>query len=763
MRRKLTPKEVVFKFDMEKVKLKDSIDMLPQYDIAYNKIKTAIEIKNQGYNVYLIDDYSKSNVESIMKYVNEILKSEKAPKDICYVIKDDIKKPIPLLVSNGKGKVFKELLEHIQNTIADKTFEFYTSSISKEKEQLVGKIQKKRSDMLCELISISKNSGFDIRTSEEGFTFIPLSEEKEMTEDEYDKLDEQEKEDMITKVNELKIKTKEILEDLKDIESHELEKVKEIMEEYLYGIMKIEEEECIKILDQDVEAQNYLIYIIEKMLEELLENYNIDYDEDEDKINEIIFKYMINVIVDNSDKKSPPVIFEEDPSLNNLLGSIEYENHNGVYISDVSLIKAGSFLKANGGCLIIRINSLLSNPQSYYYLKKVLLSEKVDLDYNKGYLELLALGGLKPEPIKAVTKVILIGNYEFYDVLYNNDEEFKKIFKIRAECNPLIGLDKMSKEALLREIMDCCERNNVGEITTEAISEIGKYLCRKCESRDKMYFDTEIIKDLILLAKNDSERNKKDKIDCEEIIKIAYNEEIMEKEVMNSYKEKRNLIKVDSSEVGQVNGLSVIDIGYISFGRPIRITCNCYKGNGTIIHAQREGNLSGKIHDKAISILNGYINNLVGGYKKIPVDFHLNFEQIYGIVDGDSASVGEVICILSSITKIPVKQNIAVTGSINQFGEIQPIGGVNEKIEGFFKVCKNVDSIKNKGVLIPFSNKNDLVLSKEVEEAIQNGDFNIYTMESIDDAIKVLMDKSSINIDKVKESMQKEFLKYNEK
>ena len=213
----------------------------------------------------------------------------------------------------------------------------------------------------------------------------------------------------------------------------------------------------------------------------------------------------------------------------------------------------------------------------------------------------------------------------------------------------------------------------------------------------------------------------------------------MEKEILNNYTEKKMLIDVKNSKIGQVNGLSVIDTGYFSFGKPIKITCCCYKGEGNIVDVQKESNLSGNIHSKSINILKGYISTINGGFNKLPVDFHLSFEQIYGKIDGDSASVAEIICMLSALSKIPIKQNIAVTGSVNQFGDVQPIGGVNDKIEGFFGVCKAIDTIVGKGVLIPLSNADDLVLNEEVEREIKNGNFHIYTMTSIEDAMEVLM------------------------
>lgn len=764
MKKRLTPKEVLYNFPLENLNSNKKSNCEECYcKDVYSKIKTAFKIDKEGYNVFLIEDYSKDKINLLIKYIEELLKESKKPDDICYVVKDDEKKPVPIFLSNGKGKLFKRTLEDIQDILLEKTFKFYNETISKEKEKLVEIIQENRNEVINSLIIISKENGFDIKVSNGGFTFIPLKDDKEMTEEEYDKLSPEEREDMMDKVNLLKNKTKKVLSELKEIEDNELDKLKGLMEIYLTNALSAKRTEFKKEFNEDKEALEYLEYVCNSILTYLTENYSINYDEDEEKINEIICKYMINVVVDNSNIEHPPVIYEEDPNLNNLLGVVEYENNNGVYTSDNSLIKSGSILRANGGCLILTVNSLLLNPQSYYYLKKFILSEKIDLSYNKGYLDLLTPNPLKPEPIKIKEKIILIGSYEFYDALYNSDEDFRKIFKIRAEYNPLVNINKEVKNMLVKAIEDICEKNNVRKLTNDGIKEVGKYLSRKAENRKKIYFDIEEISNLILLANSTISNAKKEFIDKEDIIKIAYNEEVIETEILSSYKEKRSMIEVTGSRIGQINGLSVIQAGYTVFGRPIKLTCTCYRGDGNIIDSQRDANLSGQIHNKAISILKGFMSTLNGGYSRLPVDFHLSFEQIYGVVNGDSASVAEAISMISALGKIPIKQNIAVTGSINQFGEVQPIGGVNEKIEGFFKVCKTVDTVENKGVLIPASNKEDLVLSEEVERAIEEGKFVIYTMDTIEDAIKILLDKNSFNLDKAMKAIHKEIENYSEK
>ena len=389
-----------------------------------------------------------------------------------------------------------------------------------------------------------------------------------------------------------------------------------------------------------------------------------------------------------------------------------------------------------------------------------MLFRSVDVGATSNHYEIISLNALKPEPISIKTKIILIGDYETYDLLYNYDEDFKKIFTIKAECNPVQNIDNNLKNSLVFEINKMCYENNFKSITNGAIREVAKIMSKRVESKKKIYYDKHEIKKILILASNKVELENRTQINENDIIDVGYTKDIMEKEILNHYTEKKMLIDVSNSKIGQVNGLSVIDTGYFSFGKPIKITCCCYKGSGNIIDVQQESNLSGSIHSKSINILKGYMSNINGGFSRLPVDFHLSFEQIYGKIDGDSASVAEIISMLSALSKVPVKQNIALTGSVNQFGEVQPIGGVNHKIEGFFAACKVLDTVKDKGVLIPLSNADDLVLNEEVEQEIKNGNFHIYTMTSIDDAIQVLMGDSEENFESLMLTISKELKKY---
>lgn len=763
MKRVLKPSEVLYDFEIVEDREIEGEFILPQYKDVYNRIKTSLLLNGEGYNIYLVDEFCKDRVKHITSYVKHILMDGKPPKDICYVIKGNAKEPVPLSVNNGYGNKLKKIVDKIQEFYAESIFKFYNGIDNKEKEYLISAIKDRRSKIVGDLIKLSREHGFDIKTSGDGFTFIPLVDGKEMTEEEFDNLKEEEKFDILNKVDELKMNANDILEKLRNMKNDEINRIREIMDNFFKEEIKdlnivIEEE-----FKDDSEAKAYIHYLITEIKGKLEENYSINYEDDEEGIRDIIYKYDVNVIVDNSEVTYPPVIFEEDPSVSNLFGSIDYENHNNIYVSTVKSIRAGSYVRANGGCLVLRASSLLSNSQSYYYLKRAIISEKVDLDYNRGYIELFTLSSLKPVPMPINTKVIIIGDYDIYDALYNYDKEFRTIFKTRADYRGILKAENKVKTVLLKEINRLAKENKVEPITSSGIREVAKFLSRKAENKNKIYFDHDELSNLIIQANYRAVEESKEFIDGDDIEKIAYREETIEREYLELYDEKKLLIDVTGSKVGQINGLSVIDTGYTSFGKPVKITCTCFKGEGKVIDAQRESNLSGKIHTKGINILKGYINNINGGYKTLPVDFNLSFEQLYGVIDGDSASVAEVLAIISALCKIPIKQNIAITGSINQFGQVQPIGGVNEKIEGFFEVCKIVDDIEDKGVIIPLSNKDNLVLSRGVERAIFEGKFKIYTIETVEDAMELIFDAEEISMDNIIDLISKQCMEYEKK
>ncbi|MBS5885968.1 MAG: AAA family ATPase [Clostridium sp.] len=760
MRKELTSQEVKFNFKFKESDLKGSVTKIPEIDSEYEKIGRALNINKEGYNLYLIDSFSKEKLKKLQGYIEEQYKYLEPPKDICYVSLEDDKKPEVLFVSNGNGKKLKDAVEEIRNNYIEIVEEFYNASSEDEKDELIEEIQSKRNDYISELMEMAKKEDFEVKVTNKGFAFIPLISGKVISEREYDNLEKNKKEAIVAKASILKKKAEAVLGKLKEIETKSIKKLKEIYSDFLANEMEgYKDEVLLEFIDDDA-AYEYLEKLFISIEKEIISCYTMDIEEDEEQLYQVINKYDIHLLVDNSLRSTPPVIYEEDPNLNNLIGFIEYENHNGVYTTDISLINSGTLLKANGGCLIVRVSSLANNSYSYYHLKKALITNKITYDISKSYVEVISISGLKPQPIPIDVKVILIGDQETYDTLYSLDEDFRKLFPLRAEFNPIVETNDNVTAYINKAIKDKVKRNNLMPITEDGINEIIKYLSRTANSKTKINIDTTEIEKLMILANDNAKKRNSLMIESKDIVDIAYVKERIENEYDKLYKENKILISIIGKKVGVINALAVLDTGYHSFGKPMRITCVSHKGSGRIVDIHKESRLSGKIHEKSINILKGLLNNIINPYEEIPVDFYLSFEQIYGLVDGDSASVAEIICILSSLSKRPIKQTIAVTGSINQLGEVQAIGGVNEKIEGFYRVCDFLDTVKNKGVLIPSSNKDELILIPEIEKSIENGDFHIYTMDNLDDAIETLILEEGESLEDFYTSLQSELKKY---
>ena len=742
--------------DDNKIRLKD----IPEITSAYEKIKRAISIDEEGYNLYIIDSFSKDKLENLTKFIENLYKSAEAPRDICYATINDPKRPEPIFLTNGKGAKLKETIENIKNSYYEVAMEFYNTSSESEKDSIIDDVHSKRTTYIGELMEMAKIDGFDVKATNGGFAFIPLKEGEAMTEKEYDELSEENKDSIVLKASNLKKKAEVVLEKLKDIEITSMKRLKGIYAEFMDVEMEDEKEDCLLNFIDDDDAYEYLEKVFYSIEKELVDCYTMNVEDDESDINEVLDKYDISVLVDNTNNKNPRVIYEEDPNVTNLFGNIEYENHNGLYSTDLSLINPGSMLQANEGCVIIRLNQLAMNNYSYYYLKKTLMSGKVSIDSSRGYLDIISINGVKPKAVPVNVKVILIGDYESYDILYNADEDFKSLFPIRVEFSNYVKNQPIKGKVLKDYILERGKKHYINKVSDDAIKEIIKYLSRVAECRGKICIEDKNIDRLLILANNMAELDGREIISDKDIRNVAYEKSLIEDEILEMYEDSKIILTLSGEKVGAINGLAVLSSGYYTFGKPMRLTCVACKGEGKILDIQKESNMSGSIHEKSINILSGLLSNLIIPYEKLPVDFHLSFEQTYGQIDGDSASVAEILCILSSLSKVGIKQNIAVTGSINQFGEVQAIGGVNEKIEGFYKVCKLLGDSKDKGVLIPITNSEDLVLNKEVEEAIEKGEFHIYTMENLQDAIEVMMLDNKTSYKDLFKIIEKEVEKY---
>ena len=453
-------------------------------------------------------------------------------------------------------------------------------------------------------------------------------------------------------------------------------------------------------------------------------------------------KYKINRVVDNSHLKGGPVIYEMNPTYNNLFGRIEKKSYMGYLYTDYTMIKAGSLLKANGGYLILDAEQVLRNSFVYDALKRALRNRCLVIEDINELYGVMTSAGLKPSPIKLDVKVVMIGRSNIYHILHTHDEDFRKIFKVRADFDYEAKETPANVQKYVRFISRVVHEEGLRHFDKSGIKAVIEHAFKLVDHQNKLSIR---FSEIVRLIRESSywAKHRRNKYVQKEDVQHAIEEEIYrrnlpEEKIQNAIREKTYKFEVDSAKVGQINGLAVYNLGDYSFGKPTRITVSTYIGNRGIINIEREAKLSGKIHDKGVLILSGFFASRLGGTMPLSFSASITFEQSYGMIDGDSASCAELYALLSSLSDVPIYQGIAVTGSVNQKGEVQAIGGVNEKIEGFYDVCKMHKLSGKQGVLIPESNVKNLMLNEEVITAVKQKKFNIWSVNRIEDGIRLL-------------------------
>jgi lon-related putative ATP-dependent protease len=453
-------------------------------------------------------------------------------------------------------------------------------------------------------------------------------------------------------------------------------------------------------------------------------------------------KYEVNVVVDNSELKGAPVVVELNPTYQNLFGRMEKEAQFGVLTTDFTMIHSGSLHRANSGYLVLRTEVLLQNPLSWDSLKTALTSGQVTIEEPGERLGFITIKGLKPEPIPLDVKVILIGNPLLYQMLYIYDMDFIELFKVKADFDTSMDRTEENMRKYAAFICAFCRKEKLRHLDASAVAKIVEYSSRIAEDQGKLSTRFAEIADIIREANFYATHENAENVNANHVRKAieekVYRSNLIQDKIQDMIKRNFLLIDTEGEAIGQVNGLSVIGLGDFAFGRPSRVTASISMGREGIIDIEREAKLGGPIHTKGVMILGGYLAEKYAQDKPLSLSARLVFEQSYEEVEGDSASSTELYAILSALSGLPIKQNIAVTGSVNQKGEVQAIGGVNEKIEGFYEVCKAKGLTGKQGVLIPESNVQNLMLKEEIVDAVKAEKFHIYPVKTIGEGIEIL-------------------------
>jgi lon-related putative ATP-dependent protease len=759
----LPPEKLRFECPPGKVECKTSEELAPLegivgQDRALKALIFGVEMKGKGFNVFAAGPPVTGKRPATRSYLEKIAKTKPTPPDWCYVNNfQNPYEPKALKLPAGKAKVFqkdlKNLVDQVKRAVpaALQSEEFAARSNSITKKSV-----EERDRILNELNDEAKRSSYAVRMNQLGIGIVPIRAGKPLSQEEFDALPPSAKKKFEESRETVRNALDRAGKQVNELEAKTLDELKRLRDDTVHFAMG----GLISTLTSRYQDQPDVIQYLDALRDDILENTELftqtgierpkkEGDDDappsltERGLPDLLFRrYQVNVIVDNSELKGAPVIVEDNPTVTNLLGRIENEAKFGTLSTDFTLIKGGSIHKANGGFLILGARELLTSQFSYEGLKRALQGGNIAIEETGQRLGIASTKSLTPQPIPLNVKIVLAGDHQIYQSLYLADPDFGLLFKVKAHFDDTIDRNDENMKTYGRFVHTLCENEHLNHLEAAAIAKVVEYGARLAEDQTKLSTKFPEIADLVreanLYANQDDSKYVKDTHILKALQEKIYRSNLLDEKTKEMIERGVILIDTSGTRTGQVNGLSVISLGDFDFGQPSRITVSVGLGREGVIDVERQAKLGGQTHTKGVLIISGYLENKYARDKPLSVSCRLVFEQSYGGVDGDSASSTELYAILSALSDLPIRQNFAVTGSVNQKGEVQAIGGVNEKIEGFYHTCKAKGLKGDEGVLIPKSNVQHLMLSEEVVEAVRQGRFHIYPVSSIDEGIEIL-------------------------
>jgi lon-related putative ATP-dependent protease len=751
----LPPESLRKKCDASIMRCKTTQELAPLREIigqerAVRALKFGLGIRDQGFNIYVAGFPGTGRKTAVKNFVEEIARVEPVPPDWCYVNNfSNQYEPKAIQLPAGKGKEFrdnvKNLIESIR-TALPKAFE--SDDYSAKREATIRGLEKQRKELIDKLNVKAQQEGFIIQSTPIGLLLIPVVNGKPLNEEELLGLPQKTKDLIQEKREQLESELRNTMRQFLDMERKIREELKKLNRDVaLYAIGHLVED-----LIEKYKAMSEITAYLKDVQDDILDNISqfVKRGEPQEQMpfpvpwmREVPFrKYEVNVIVDNSNVKGAPVVMEFNPTYQNLFGTTEKEAQFGALVTDFTMIRGGSLHKANSGYLIIPIEELLRNPFSYEGLKRALRDEKIVIEEPAERFGFISTKGLKPQPIPFRIKMVLIGNPYLYQQLFILDMEFTELFKVKAEFDTTMTRTEENVKQYAAFVCTICQKENLKHLDGTGLAKLVEYGQRLAEDQQKLSTRFAEVADVIREANFYATQEKSNLVTGNHVKKAIeekiYRSKLVQEKIQEMIQREILLIDTDAEKVGQVNGLSVMGLGDFAFGSPSRVTASVGLGREGVIDIEREAKMGGPIHTKGVLILSGYLNEKYAQDKPLSLSTRLVFEQNYAGVEGDSASSTELYAILSALSGLPIKQSIAVTGSVNQKGEVQAIGGVNEKIEGFFEVCKAKGFTGHQGVMIPESNIQNLMLKEEVVDAVKAGRFHIYSAKTIDEGIEVL-------------------------
>ncbi|MDO8281920.1 MAG: ATP-binding protein [Thermodesulfovibrionia bacterium] len=757
MLNKVTREELCNCCDLSDLPFKTTDDVQPLegtigQERALSALEFGLDINSHGFNIYILGESGTGKMTTIRKILEEKAKDEPTPDDWCYVY--SFKNPdVPNILNlpAGTGVAFKKKMDELINDLQQEIPKIFESKeYEKQKTNILHEFQEKQKELFAELEKEAEKKDFSLQKNVSGLALLPTKKTGEaLTEDEYEKLEPEAKKKIGKIGKELQDKLDDVIRLVRAEENEVKKKIAALERQAVFSSVghRIDE------IKNGYKENDKILSYLEDVQEDILEHHEDFKMQDEQpqafsfmkppKTEPSFMKYQVNVLVNNLELKGAPIVIETNPTYLNLFGRVEHKLQYGVAVTDFTMIKPGALHKANGGYLVTDALDLLKNIFSYDALKRTIKDREIRIEDVWEQYRQVSTVTLKPQPVPFDVKVILVGNPRIYYLLYNLDEEYRELFKIKADYENRMERNKENILKYASFIKTKCLERDLHPFDQSAIAKVIEHGSRLAEHKNKLSAKFSEIADILREAAYWSKKRNNGNVTYEDVEK-ALNERIyrsdkVQRKILEAIKDGTILVDMEGSVVGQINGLAVLDLGDYSFGMPSRITAKTYAGKAGIVNIERETKMSGKIHEKAILILTAYLGGKYATKRPLSLTASLTFEQLYGGIEGDSATCAEVYALLSSISGVPINQSIAITGSMNQHGEVQPIGGVNEKIEGFFEFCKISGLTGKQGVIIPRRNLINLMVRNEVFQAVMDGKFSIYSIDNIEDGIEILM------------------------
>lgn len=723
---------------------------------AVKAFEFGLAVKMKGYNIYMCGPSGTGKTTYALSRTQKLAATEPVPMDWCYVYNfENPMKPMAISFEAGIGKRFvDDMAELVAQFRKELSKAFRSEDYEKEKLMIAHGFEEQQDEMFDEMSVLADEYDFILKSMESGIYFIPIVNGEPVENENYDVLSEEEKEAIDKNNLLLREKTAPFMRKIYEFRK-ECDKQ---IDELNHKIANVAIGHYIEEVKETYKTNERVISYINNVQKDVLEHleYFMEEEEPEEDVlsslmplfgrkqeEDVTQRYRVNLIVDNSQTQGAPVVVNFNPTYNNLMGEIEYDSEFGNLTTDFMKIKSGLFHQANGGYLIVQAHDILSAPHAWEALRSVIKTKEINIDTIRELQGSTATPVLKPEPIPIQFKVIMIGSEYFYNVLSEYDEEFDKFFKIRADFDYEMPRTDENILKITQFIKGFVEREKTLEFDVSAICAIIEYSSRSASRQDKLSTRFNYLAEILVESYTWAKLENATIITAKHVQEAIYEKEqrmkLYEEKLDEMLDEEVVMIDTQGSEIGQINGLAVLDMGSYAFGTPSRITATTYVGKSGIVNIEKEAHMSGHTHDKGVQIITGFLGQTYAQKFPMSLSCRVCFEQNYNGIDGDSASSTELYCIISSLSELPIRQNLAVTGSVNQKGEIQAIGGVTQKIEGFFKLCKKRGLTGNQGVIIPLSNVKELVLNDEVIDAVKTGVFHIYPIKHIDEGIELLM------------------------